>query len=102
MEAARNVPLDAMTSDAGAAVVDRREARKVIANARLRTDIARERMWTGVDFNKGNRISIIKGAYKGLVGHLVGRTGDGGKQAVVTLDAREGEHTIPSRYVFNA
>jgi ribosomal protein S4E len=102
MEAARNVPPDAMTSDAGAAVVDRHEARKVLANTRLRTNIARERMWTGVDLNKGNKISITTGAYKGLVGHLVGRTGDGGKQAVVTLDAREGTHVINSRYVFDA
>jgi hypothetical protein len=58
-------------------------------------------MWTGMDLNKGHRIGIMGGAFKGLYGHLVELTGGEGEDVVVTLDAREGTHVVESKYVYN-
>lgn len=87
LAAARNVPLGAISSDAGAAILNGQHEERRLGSPLTSSNSSRQAMHTGTDSCIYNNVLIIKGEYKMCTGEYMSSNG---KKANVRIHARGG------------
>ena len=99
-EAARNVPINAITANVGAAIVDMNSEERWINYPRIQKVLSNRGIFTGRDFVQYSTVIVLKGPYKACIGEYIGTAN--GKAEVRLQARREGPSVwIEPQYLYN-